>query len=120
MARWARALGFGAVLFGTAVPAHAQSAFADATTMTWDGLLTGLFLGLLLFSIAYNAAFFALLRERFLLWQSARTLSYFLLTLLLSPLAMGSFLPPQSFDRQIGINLLFDLGIVLSGPFLRA
>ena len=120
MARWARALGVGAVLLCTAMPARAQSAFADGTSMNWDGVLTGLFLGLLLFSIAYNAAFFALLRERFLIWQSARTLSYFLLTILLSPLAMGTFLPPDSFDRQIGINLLFDLGIVLSGPFLRS
>ena len=50
---------------------RAQSAFADGTSMNWDGVLTGLFLGLLLFSIAYNAAFFALLRERFLIWQSA-------------------------------------------------
>ena len=120
MARWARALGIGAVLLCTAMPARAQSAFADGTSMNWDGVLTGLFLGLLLFSIAYNAAFFALLRERFLIWQSARTLSYFLLTILLSPLAMGEFLPPDSFERQIGINLLFDLGIVLSGPFLRS
>lgn len=120
MARWARALGVSAVLFCTAVPVRAQSALADGTDMNWDGVLTGLFLGLLLFSVAYNAAFFALLRERFLIWQSARTLAYFLLTILLSPLAMGAFLPPDSFDRQIWINILFDLGIVLSGPFLRA
>ena len=120
MARWARALGVGAVLLCTAMPARAQSAFADGTSMNWDGVLTGLFLGLLLFSIAYNAAFFVLLRERFLIWQSARTLSYFLLTILLSPLAMGAFLPLDSFDRQVAINIFFDLGIVLSGPFLRS
>ena len=75
MARWARALGVGAVLLGAADPAHAQSSFADATVMSWDGVLTGIFLGLLLFSLAYNAAFYALLRERFLIWQSVRARS---------------------------------------------
>ena len=32
------------------------------------------FLGLLLFSLAYNAVFYRLLRERFLIWQSVRAL----------------------------------------------
>ncbi|WP_082395890.1 sensor domain-containing diguanylate cyclase [Sphingopyxis macrogoltabida] len=120
MRRWARAAAAGVVLWGTAVPARAQSSFADATTMNWDGALTGMFLGLLLFSLAYNAAFFALLRERFLIWQSARTLSYFALAIGLSPLAMGPALAPDSFARQIWICVLFDLGVVFSGPFLRA
>ena len=120
MARWARALAIGAGLLGGAVPASAQSRFADATSMTWDGVLTGTFLGLLLFSLAYNAAFYALLRERFLIWQSARALAYFALAIGLSPLAMGPFLAPDSFARQVWITLFFDLGVAVSGPFLRA
>ena len=120
MARWARALGVGAVLLGTAVPAHAQSSFADATVMTWDGVLTGIFLGLLLFSLAYNAAFYALLRERFLIWQSVRAFAYLALAIGLSPLAMGGFFTPDSFARQVWITLFFDLGVAVSGPFLRA
>jgi diguanylate cyclase (GGDEF)-like protein len=120
MARWARALGVGAVLLGTAAPAHAQSSFADATVMTWDGVLTGIFLGLLLFSIAYNAAFHALLRERFLIWQSVRAFAYFALAIGLSPLAMGGFFTPDSFARQVWITMFFDLGVAVSGPFLRA
>ena len=120
MARWARALTMGAVLLGAAVPAHAQSSFADATVMTWDGVLTGIFLGLLLFSLAYNAAFYALLRERFLIWQSIRALAYLALAVGLSPLAMGGFFTPDSFARQVWITLFFDLGVAVSGPFLRA
>ena len=120
MARWARALGVGAVLLGTAVPARAQSSFADATVMTWDGVLTGIFLGLLLFSLAYNAAFYALLRERFLIWQSVRAFAYLALAIGLSPLAMGGFFTPDSFARQVWITLFFDLGVAVSGPFLRA
>lgn len=120
MARWARALGVGAVLLGTAMPARAQSSLADATSMTWDGVFTGIFLGLMLFSLAYNAAFYALLRERFLIWQSVRALAYLALAIGLSPLAMGGFFTPDSFARQVWICVLFDLGVVVSGPFLRA
>lgn len=110
----------GAMLFGMAVPARAQSTFAGATSMNWDGVLTGIFLGLLLFSLAYNAAFFALLRERFLIWQSARTFAYFALAVALSPLAMGPWLAADSLARQVWISGFFDLSVVVSGPFLRA
>ena len=120
MTRWARAWAIGAGLLATAAPARAQSSFADATDMTWDGVLTGIFLGLLLFSLAYNAAFHALLRERFLIWQSVRTLAYFALAIGLSPLAMGAVLAPDGFARQLWITLFFDLGVAVSGPFLRA
>lgn len=109
----------GAVLVGTAVPAHAQSSLAAATTMTWGGVLTGIFLGLMIFSLTYNAAFFAVLRERFLIWQSARALAYIALAIGLSPLAMGSFFTPDSFARQVWITTFFDLGVILSGPFVR-
>lgn len=87
--------------------------------MNWGGVTTGIFLGLLIFSVLYNAAFFVLLRERFLLWQSARTLSYIALVIALSPLGMGPWLTPDSYARQVFIHIFFDLGIVLSGPFLR-
>jgi len=120
MARGARLGILGAVLLGAAVPVRAQSSFADATSMTWDGVLTGIFLGLLLFSLAYNAAFFSLLRERFLIWQSARTLCYIALAVALSPLAMGPWLAPDSFARQIWITIFFDLSLVVSGAFLRS
>ncbi|MDR6832952.1 diguanylate cyclase (GGDEF)-like protein [Sphingopyxis sp. BE259] len=110
----------GAALLGAAAPARAQSSFADATSMTWDGVLTGVFLGLLLFSLAYNAAFFGLLRERFLIWQSARTFCYFALAVALSPLAMGPWLTPDSFARQVWITIFFDLSLVVSGVFLRS
>ncbi|HMO76809.1 MAG TPA: diguanylate cyclase [Sphingopyxis sp.] len=113
-------MALGAALLGGALPARAQSSFADATSMTWDGVLTGIFLGLLIFSLAYNAAFFALLRERFLIWQSARTAAYAALAIGLSPLAMGGFLTPDGFARQVWIALFFDLGAAVSGPFLRA
>lgn len=120
MARGARLWILGAALLCAAAPARAQSAFADATSMSWDGVLTGIFLGLLLFSLAYNAAFFGLLRERFLIWQSARTFCYFALAVALSPLAMGPWLAPDSFARQVWITTFFDLSVVVSGVFLRS
>ncbi len=120
MARGARYLTMGAALLSAATPARAQSSFADATSMSWDGVLTGIFLGLLLFSLAYNAAFFGLLRERFLIWQSARTFCYFALAVALSPLAMGPWLTPDSFARQVWITTFFDLSVVVSGVFLRS
>ncbi len=120
MARGARILALGAGLLAAAAPARAQSSFADATSMTWDGVLTGIFLGLLLFSLAYNAVFYRLLRERFLIWQSVRALSYFALAVALSPLAMGAWLAPDSFARQVWITIFFDLSLVVSGVFLRS
>ena len=120
MAQGARILALGAGLLAAAAPARAQSSFADATSMTWDGVLTGIFLGLLLFSLAYNAVFYRLLRERFLIWQSVRALSYFALAIALSPLAMGAWLTPDSFARQLWITIFFDLSIVVSGVFLRS
>ena len=120
MRRWMQGLAASAMMVASAAPAHAQSSFADATSMTWDGVLTGIFLGLLLFSLAYNAAFFGLLRERFLIWQSARTFCYFALAIALSPLAMGPWLAPDSFARQVWITTFFDLSLVVSGAFLRS
>lgn len=120
MAQGARILALGAGLLAAAAPARAQSSFADATSMTWDGVLTGIFLGLLLFSLAYNAVFYRLLRERFLIWQSLRALSYFALAVALSPLAMGAWLAPDSFARQVWITIFFDLSLVVSGVFLRS
>ena len=120
MAQGARILAVGAGLLAAAAPARAQSSFADATSMTWDGVLTGIFLGLLLFSLAYNAVFYRLLRERFLIWQSVRALSYFALAVALSPLAMGAWLAPDSFARQVWITIFFDLSLVVSGVFLRS
>jgi diguanylate cyclase len=120
MAQGARILALGAGLLAAAAPARAQSSFADATSMTWDGVLTGIFLGLLLFSLAYNAVFYRLLRERFLIWQSVRALSYFALAVALSPLAMGAWLAPDSFARQVWITIFFDLSLVVSGVFLRS
>jgi diguanylate cyclase len=99
--------------------AFAQSSFADHTSMSWDGALTGMFLGLLAFSVAYNAAFFSILRERFLVWQSVRAIIFFALTIGLSPLAMGEFFSADSYARQVYINVLFDLAVAVSGPFLR-
>lgn len=119
MARRARFLGVGATLCSMAGPAHAQSSFAAGTSMDWDGVLTGIFLGLLLFSLAYNAAFYSLLRKPFLIWQSARALTYFALAVALSPLALGPLLELDSAARQVWICILFDLGVVVSGPFLR-
>ena len=120
MAQGARILALGAGLLVAAAPARAQSSFADATSMTWDGVLTGIFLGLLLFSLAYNAVFYRLLRERFLIWQSLRALCYFALAVALSPLAMGAWLAPDSFARQVWITIFFDLSLVVSGVFLRS
>ena len=101
-------------------PALAQSSFAERTSMTWDGVLTGIFLGFMLFSTAYNLSFYSLLRERFLLWQSGRAIAYFALGIALSPLAMGPWLEPDGVGRMVFINLVFDLTILLSGPFLRS
>lgn len=103
-----------------ASPAFAQSTFADRTSMTWDGALTGMFLGLLAFSVAYNAAFYSILRERFLVWQSLRAVTFFALTIGLSPLAMGEMFSADSNARQIYINILYDVAIVISAPFLRS
>jgi diguanylate cyclase len=102
-----------------ASPSFAQSSFARQTDMNWDGALTGIFLGLLLFSTFYNLAFFAILRDRFLIWQMSRSATYFLLCIGLSPLAMGPWVTAESEARQILIVILFDLGVIFSGPFLR-
>lgn len=88
--------------------------------MTWDGVLTGIFLGFMVFSTVYNLAFFSLLRERFLLWQTARSSAYFALGIALSPLAMGPWLEPHSVARSVFINIIFDVTILVSGPFLRS
>lgn len=117
---WGKYLAFGAVLLGAAMPVHAQSSFAMHTKMGWDGVLTGIFLGLLVFSVTYNAAFFVLLRERFLVWQSARALTYLVLVIGLSPLMMGPWLTPDSEARLVLNCILFDLAIVVSSPFLRS
>jgi diguanylate cyclase len=103
-----------------ATPALAQSSFARQTEMNWDGALTGIFLGLLLFSTLYNLAFFAILRDRFLIWQMWRSATYFALCIGLSPLVMGPWLMPESEARQVFIIVLFDLGVIFSGPFLRS
>lgn len=103
----------------SAAPADAQSSFADHTQMSWDGALTGIFLGLLVFSVVYNAAFYSVLRERFLVWQSLRALVYFALTVGLSPLDMGSALGTDSVARQVYLCILFDLSIAVTGPFIR-
>lgn len=102
-----------------ASPGFAQSSFADRTNMTWDGVLTGIFLGLLVFSVVYNAAFYSVLRERFLVWQSLRALIYFALTVGLSPLDMGASLATDGVARQVYICILFDLSIAVTGPFIR-
>lgn len=102
-----------------AAPALAQSSFADRTHMSWDGALTGIFLGLLVFSVAYNSAFYTVLRERFLVWQSLRALIYFALTIGLSPLDMGPALGAHSFARQVYLCVLFDLSVAVTGPFIR-
>ncbi len=103
-----------------ATPALAQSSFAARTHLDWTGVLTGAFLGFLLLPVIYNAAFFAILRERFLIWQGVRALIILALTISLSSLPLGSFLAGDGFARQVVINVLFDLSVGISGPFLRS
>ncbi|MCF4129773.1 GGDEF domain-containing protein [Methylobacterium sp. SyP6R] len=105
------------LLFATA-PALAQSSFARGTALDWPAVLSGAFLGFLLLPIAYNAAFFVILRERFLLWDTARILTLVALTLCLSSLPLGPLLEAESVARQVAINVLFDGVIALMGPFL--
>ncbi|WP_164712492.1 7TM diverse intracellular signaling domain-containing protein [Methylobacterium currus] len=81
-------------------------------------MLSGAFPGFLLLSVAYNSAFFAILRERFLLWDTARILALVALTLCLSSLPLGPVLGAESLARQVAINVLFDGVIALMGPFL--
>ncbi|MDI1295538.1 MAG: GGDEF domain-containing protein [bacterium] len=101
-------------------PANAQSSFARGTHLEWPGVLTGAFLGFLLLPVAYNIAFFMILRERFLIWQGVRVLALVALTICLSSLPLGPWLPAESFERQILINILFDAAIAIIGPFLRS
>lgn len=103
-----------------ATPAAAQSSFADHTPLDWSGVLTGAFLGFLLLPVAYNIAFFMILRERFLIWQGARVLILIALTVTLSSLPLGPWLPRHGFARQVVGDLLFDSAIAIIGLFLRS
>lgn len=115
--RWCLA---GPIALLAAAPAHAQSSFAVGTPLDWSGVLTGAFLGFLLLPVFYNIAFFVILRERFLVWQMARALALVALTVSLSSLPLGPWLPGQSLARQVLINVLFDCAIAIIGPFLRS
>lgn len=119
MVRWVPILASGAVLLCTATSVHAQSLFAAAASIPQDGVLTGMFLGLLVFSLIYNAAFYVLFRERFLIWQSIRTAVYFAMAIGLLPYMIEPFQSPDSFTRQLWLTVCFDLGVAVSGPFLR-
>lgn len=88
--------------------------------MQWSGVLTGIFIGMILLPIIYNAAFFPVLRERFLLWHGARGFCTVMLTIMLAPLAISPLLPIDSFPRLLMFFLFFDLAISISGPFLRS
>ena len=99
--------------------AQAQSSFADRTPLDWPNVLTGAFLGFLLIPLLYNAAFYAMLRERFLIWHAARAVIVFGLTVALSSLPLGSLLTNDGFTRQVMIHILFDLSVAVSGPFVR-
>lgn len=109
-----------AALLFCAAPAAAQSSFAHNTHLAWAGVLTGAFLGFLLLPVAYNIAFFLILRERFLIWQGARVLLLVALTVSLSSLPLGPWFGGESFARQVLIDLLFDASIIVIGPFLRS
>lgn len=109
-----------AALLVCATPAAAQSSFADHTRLDWSGVLTGAFLGFLLLPVAYNIAFFLILRERFLIWQGVRVLVLVALTVSLSSLPLGPWFMAQSFARQVLIDLLFDSAIAIIGLFLRS
>ena len=114
--RWPLAV----ALLVCATPAAAQSSFADHTHIGWSGVLTGAFLGFLLLPVAYNIAFFLILRERFLIWQGARVLALVALTVSLSSLPLGPWFGAQSFARQALIDVLFDGAIAIIGLFLRS
>lgn len=103
-----------------ASPAAAQSSFAHGTRLDWSEVLTGAFLGFLLLPVAYNIAFFVILRERFLIWQGVRVLLLVALTVGLSSLPLGPLFTGESFARQVLIDLLFDASIIVIGPFLRS
>ncbi len=103
-----------------AAPAYAQSTFARGTELHWPGVLTGIFIGFLLLSAAYNIAFFTILRERFLIWQTARVLIVIGLTITMSSLPLGPWLAADGLPRQIVINVLFDSTIGILGLFLRS
>jgi diguanylate cyclase len=107
------------LVLGWASSAHAQSSFADRTPLDWPNVLTGAFLGFLLIPLLYNAAFYAMLRERFLIWHAARAVIVFGLTVALSSLPLGSLLANDGFARQVMIHILFDLSVAVSGPFVR-
>jgi len=109
-----------AALLVCATPAAAQSSFADHTRLDWSGVLTGAFLGFLLLPVAYNIAFFLILRERFLIWQGVRVLVLVALTVSLSSLPLGAWFTAHSFARQVLIDLLFDSAIAIIGLFLRS
>lgn len=103
-----------------ATPAAAQSSFADHTRLDWSGVLTGAFLGFLLLPVAYNIAFYLILRERFLIWQGVRVLILIALTITLSSLPLGPWFPRHGFARQVLGDLLFDSAIAIVGLFLRS
>jgi len=103
-----------------APPAHAQSSFAQSVPLHWPGVLTGSVIGFLMLSVAYNTAFFAILRERFLIWQTARVLILIALAITISSLPLGSWLAADGMPRLIVINVLFDGTIAFLGLFLRS
>ena len=120
--RWAnrRLWPWAGALLLWAAPAAAQSSFAEHTSLEWPGVLTGAFLGFLLLPVAYNIAFFMILRERFLIWQGLRVLIIVALTITLSSLPLGPWFSNDGFARQLLGDMLFDTAIALNGLFLRS
>lgn len=93
-------------------------------------ILAGL-AGMLVMPLIFNAAFYGILRERFVLWHSALTLSLLATILVSSALSVVLFDPPAMtlswittlvFGTTIGSGLMFTYSFIEPGrmhPFLR-
>ncbi|MBD2842102.1 GGDEF domain-containing protein [Erythrobacter rubeus] len=99
---------------------HEKMFSAEFLSVNWSGLTAGLFLGVVLLTCVFSAASFGVLRQRYLLWYSARCIAIGVLALMLSPVYLGPFFEHDSMARHTIGYFAFDLMVALVGPFLAA
>lgn len=87
--------------------------------MDWSTLLLGMFLGFVLLPVIYNAGLYAAMRERFLVWHSARLIAMAVMALVGTEIFLGAWLADPALRNHIKLFAL-DIGIAMTGPFLVA
>lgn len=93
---------------------------SEFISVNWSGMLAGTFLGVALLSCIFSAASFGVLRQKYLLWYTARCIAIGVLALALSPIYLGPFFGHDEPARYVLGFLGFDLMVALVGPFMAA